>query len=118
MKQEADSLYKEKKYEEAETLYDTLILKDSLDGYYYFKRGFCKSMNLKITEAKEDYLKAIALNYIDKKKAFLNLGTLYRFQGNYDSAIYFYDESLKVDSNFTKAITEKNEVIKILKKIK
>src|SRR5204862_496915 len=56
----ATSFYKEKKYSEALLCFDSLINVDSTNGEYYFKRGFCKSMQSdNEVGAIEDFLKAI-----------------------------------------------------------
>ena len=51
---------------------------------------------------------------IKKKAAFLNIGTLYRGRGQYDSAIHFYDKAIETDSTYQKAKEEKEEVLKLM----
>lgn len=62
-----------------------------------------------------DFYNAIKYNYDKKRGAFLNIGTLYRSYGQYDSAVYFYDKALEIDSPYEKAKEEKNEVLKIMR---
>jgi tetratricopeptide (TPR) repeat protein len=116
MHERAMELYKQEKYETAKYYFDKLILADSTNGEYYFKRGYSKSILLyDLRSAMEDYQKAIDFNYVNKKSAFLNLGTLYRLMGKLDSAIYCFDKSLEIDSSNEKVRLEKDEVLKILK---
>ncbi len=115
VEQIAEDFYKEDKYLEAKQSYDKLISIDSSQGKYYNRRAYCNAVLGDFEEAKRDYLKTIALNNVDKKNVYLSLGMLYRFNKEYDSAIYFYNESLKLDSNFLKAKDEKREVNSMLK---
>jgi uncharacterized protein YktA (UPF0223 family) len=76
-----------------------------------------------------DFFKAINHNYSEKQKAYLNIGTIHRFNAvfrcktdhdriaEYDTALYFYNESLKVEHNYAKVLKEKEEVIENFKKI-
>jgi tetratricopeptide (TPR) repeat protein len=114
----ADKFYKEKKYFEAKQFYDTLILNGSSKGEYYARRGYCNARLGDLDAAKNDYLKTLNFTYDDKKTLYVNLGMIYRFNHKYDSAIYFYDECLKLDSTFLKAKNEKKEVNSILQIIK
>ena len=69
-------------------------------------------------DAINDYWLAIKYNYKNKSWAFLNIGTLYRGYGQYDSAIYFYDKAIEIDSTYKKAKEEKEEVLKLMKGMK
>lgn len=116
---EANLFYQQNNYSQAITCYNTLISIDSTKGGYYFKRGYCKSMLLNSVDAIADYKKAIACNYSEKKKAYLNIGVLYRVALNqYDSAIYYYNEYLKLEPNDDKAKQEKKAATETLKKLK
>jgi tetratricopeptide (TPR) repeat protein len=110
----ANNYYQNDKYSDAISLYNDLIVMDSTKGGYYFKRGYCKSMLLNDTGAISDYRKAIMRNYSESHAAYLNIGVIYRKNGNYDSALYFYDQSLIKLPGFTKALEEKNQVLQLL----
>ena len=126
----ANYFYENKIYAKAKFSYDTLISIDSTKGEYYFKRGYCKSMIPDSKGAVIDYLLSIEHNYDKKYKAYLNIGVLHR--GNavfystsqnksiaeYDTALYFFNECLKIAPNNVKAIKERDEVIGILKELK
>lgn len=126
----ANDFYKKKMFLEAKLSYDTLISIDSAKGEYYYKRGNCESMiSDSKTNAIIDFFKAINHNYSEKQKAYLNIGTIHRFNAvfrcktdhdrisEYDTALYFYNESLKVEPHYAKALKEKEEVIENLKRI-
>src|SRR5690606_1760399 len=90
-----DSLYNGDNYEEAVKYFDTLITIDSLNGEYYFKRGYCEAMLFKYHESTIDYKKAIQFKYRESS-AYFNLGL------NYSSiddslAIHFFYKCLEVD---------------------
>ena len=114
----ADKYYTDKQYIGAIKLYDTLIIIDPNKDIYYFRRGVCKTHTEDYIGAKNDYLKTISLKSENEKRAYLNMGTLYRFFGIYDSAMYFYDQSLKLDSNYLKGKLERDELKSLLKKLK
>lgn len=111
----ANNFYQTGKYLDGKLSYDTLISIDSLKSGYYFKRGYCRMMLLDDDDAAIfDYLKSIKGNYSEKEKAYLNIGVIYRLRNNYDSALYFYEECLKVDPNNAQAIKEKKDVSNLL----
>ena len=86
--------YQQKQYVEAKSCLDTLILLNPVNGEYFFKRGYAKTMLLNMDRsAMEDYLKAIEYNYRNKKSAYLNIGKIYRGYGYYDSAINLYNQA-------------------------
>jgi tetratricopeptide (TPR) repeat protein len=128
LEEKANKLYESESYAEAKSLYDTLIAADRANGEYYFKRAYCKSMlSSDDPSVIADYLQAIKHNYSKKQSAYLNIGAEHRFRAvfrsttnqarkaEYDTALYFYNESLKVDPNNAKALREKQEVLENLK---
>ena len=101
--------------------YDTLISIDSTKGGYYFNRGNCKMMllnDLSDADAIKDFYRAINCNYSKKQKAYFNIGVIYTSIGKLDSALYFYDEGLKIDPRDPIGLRNKKEVSDILKKAK
>lgn len=111
-----NSFYMSDRFLEAVKIYDTLISIDSTKAGYYFKRGYCKSMIFDSPdEAIADYLKSIEKNYSEKSISYLNIGALYNLHGRYDSALYFYDECLKINPNQQKAKQQRSEVLQIIK---
>jgi tetratricopeptide (TPR) repeat protein len=113
----ANLFYEESNYQKAIDCYDSLIALDSTKGGYYFKRGYCKSSLLNNPQgAIADYKKAIERNYSEKKTAYLNLGVEYWIVlRKPDSAIYFYNECLKLDPNNEKAKQQRAEAMEDLK---
>ena len=116
--QRASHFYNKENFEKSLKCFDSLISINPLNGEYYFKRGYSKSMLLDDKGAVNDYKAAIKYNYNKKKFAFLNIGTLYRAYGQYDTAIYFYDKAIEIDSTYKKAKEEKEETLKIMKDMK
>lgn len=113
LKERANYFYDAKEYLKAKLSYDTLITLDSMKAGYYFKRGYSKSMLLNDDEgAIADYLKSIQLNYSKKHSAYLNIGVLFRSKEKYDSALYYLNQCLKIDSANIKALQEKEEVLR------
>lgn len=113
----ANLFYEESKYQKAIDCYDSLIALDSTKGGYYFKRGYCKSSLLNNPHgAIADYKKAIERNYSEKKIAYLNLGVEYWIVlRKPDSAIYYYNECLKLDPNNEKANQQRADAMEDLK---
>ena len=81
LKQKANEFYTKDNYSDALKCFDQLLLKDSTNGEYYFKRAFCKTLISSYdSTAIQDYLKSIALNYEQKQKAYLNIAVGHRFK--------------------------------------
>jgi tetratricopeptide (TPR) repeat protein len=116
----ANLFYEQNKYLQAITCYDSLISIDSTKGGYYYKRGYCKASLLNDPRgAIYDYKKAIECNYSEKNIAYLDLGVMYWIVLHRpDSAIYYYDECLKLDPTNKKAKIEKEAAMEDLKKMK
>jgi len=77
--------------------YNQLIKEDSLNGRYYFGRGYSYSMLVKKNEAIKDYLKSAQLNY-KKGSCYYNIGLLNTFLNDSLAQIYF-KEALKIYPN-------------------
>lgn len=114
----ANSKYTDQKFSEALQLYDSLISIDSAMPGYYFKRGYCKSMLFDYNGAITDYKKAINHNFSGKSNAYSNIGAVYDLcLHKYDSAIYYYNECLKLDPENIKAKMGKADAIKTLEQL-
>jgi tetratricopeptide (TPR) repeat protein len=64
--QRASHSYKNEDFEKLLKCFDSLISIDPLNGEYYFKRGYSKSMLLDDKGAVNDYKAAIKYNYNKK----------------------------------------------------
>ncbi|CAN5520169.1 hypothetical protein BH11BAC3_BH11BAC3_13610 [soil metagenome] len=119
----ANEFYENKNYALAIVYYDSLILMNSIKGGYYFKRAYCKTMlSSDDPTAVADYLKSIEVNYSKKQSAYLNIGVAYQFKALFrsstdqdkiiqlDSALYFYNQCLKIDPSNNKALQLKEEI--------
>ncbi|MCW3467942.1 tetratricopeptide repeat protein [Chitinophaga nivalis] len=101
LKQTADILYDQNEYETAAKYLDTLIAIDSLNGEYYFKRGYCNAMLFKYYLSTNDYNKAASLNY-RKSSAYFNMGLNYSLV-NDSIAILYFEKCYETDSTQIKA---------------
>ncbi|MEQ1555068.1 MAG: tetratricopeptide repeat protein [Ferruginibacter sp.] len=119
----ANMYFDEKMYKLAIPYYDSLIIRYPQKGSFYYKRGYCKSeVKHDDPSAISDYFRSIELNYSQKQLAFYNIGSAYHFSGlfrstteeekivKFDSAIYYYNECLKINPNNNYAIKGKEEV--------
>jgi tetratricopeptide (TPR) repeat protein len=102
-----ETAYKNDHYEDAIFYLKLLIVKDSLNGEYYFKRGICYSGLLMRNESVADFQKAIALNY-RIADSYYNLGTEYR-KFNDSLALFYFRKALDLNPN--------SEDIKLIVKI-
>jgi len=85
--------------------YTLLIKEDTMQGAYYYERGTCKLDEFDSLGALSDFRKATFLNYPKKKYLYLNMAALFLLDfRNYDSAIFYYNATLKEDPNNEKAI--------------
>lgn len=127
----ANNFYANGDYQKAKLAYDTLILTDSTRGGYYMKRAYCKTMlSSDDSTGIADYFIAIKRNYSEKQSAYLNIGSAHRFNAifrcttdscrivEYELALKFYNESLKIQPDFADALKEKSEAIENLRQLK
>ncbi len=73
---------------QAINLYNQLIKEDSLNGGYYFGRGNVYGRMHKNSQATQDYLKSVELNY-RKGSCYFNIGLLNTFVNDSIAALYF-----------------------------
>lgn len=97
IKSKAYFYYKKRNYDSSSIYFTYLIQLDSLNGEYYFKRGYSNSILLKDNESLNDYLKAAKLNY-QPAKAFYNIGINYSY--NNDSlALKYFEMCYEIDTS-------------------
>jgi|GEM_PF-1294146 len=104
LKAKADSFYNLNEYLQAINYFDTLIRIDSLNGEYYFKRGYCEGKLFRFPESTGDYLEAVNLGY-RKTTAYFNLGLNYSIVDD-SIAINYFEKCLKEDSSYIEAAEE------------
>lgn len=110
LKAKGDSFYRLKEYAQAIKYFDTLVRIDSLNGEYYFKRGYCEAKVFMFPESTRDYLQAVNLGY-RKATAYFNLGLNYAIIDD-SIAIEYFEKSLKEDPSNVDAEEEIKEVRK------
>jgi tetratricopeptide (TPR) repeat protein len=108
LKEKGDSFYELKEYAQAIKYFDTLIRIDSLNGEYYFKRGYCEAKIFMFPESASDYLQAVNLGY-RKATAYFNLGLNYAIIDD-SIAIEYFEKSLKEDPGNIDAAEEIKEL--------
>lgn len=95
----ADLMYATDQYADAIELYTKLLLIDSLNGKFNYRKGFCLR-NLRLyPESIEYFLKSIALNYREFD-SYNNLGVIYSIGLNdYPQARKYFEKSLEINPN-------------------
>jgi len=119
----ANMYFDEEMYKLAIPYYDSLIIRYPQKGSFYFKRAYSKrQVDYKDPSVISDYIKSIELNYSKKELAFYGIGSAHHFNGlfnssteeqiiiEFDSALYYYNECLKIDPKLKIAIKSKEEV--------
>ena len=107
----------ERNYENAKLYLDTLIMMDSSNAEYYFKRAYAKSLflNMDLESTLKDFNKALELNYRNKQSIFLNVGVIYTSIGKFDSALLYLNKCLVIDPLNPTANKMRNEILNQLK---
>ncbi len=100
----ADSCYEGNNYARARTYFDKLIQSDSLSGVMFYKRGYCNAQLLDFEKSSKDYLKAVHLGY-RVSDAYYNLGLNQIPSLNDSLAIFYLEESLKLNPNAPEVIS-------------
>ena len=115
MEKVAQNFIDREEYNKAKLIYDTLIAFDSTKANYYFKRAYSKSLLMhNDSSAIADYQNAIFHGYQNKKSAYLSIGMLYKWTKKFDSAIYYFNECLRIDPKNSRAQKEKTEITSLL----
>ena len=68
--------------------------------------GSCLAKQGRFSEAKEYHKKAVDINPETADEAYYNLGLISRAEGDLNKALFYFDESIKIDSEYTDAINE------------
>lgn len=106
LQEKADSLFRNRNYTEAITIYTKVINLDNNNIHCLVNRGLAKVEIGNYQEAITDYKKAI---FISPKNKFIlsYLGKAYELQGNYKIAFDNYNKALLIDSNFILALNNR-----------
>jgi tetratricopeptide (TPR) repeat protein len=108
--------YLKENFMEAQAILDTLVIVDSNNGEWYYKRAYCKALQLEHdSEAIADYKMAIKQNY-RRESSLFNIGFIYQTMEKFDSAQYFYEHLLKEFPSNAKAKEQLREIWKNLNK--
>jgi tetratricopeptide (TPR) repeat protein len=124
--QEANAYYKSKKYLQAKLRYDQLLELNPNNAEYYFRRGYARSLvpdtlrldNLNPDQGWEDaisdYLNSIRYGYKNKQSVYHNIAVLYKLEEKYDTAIFYYNKALSIDSTFMPSKVQRAEVMELM----
>jgi tetratricopeptide (TPR) repeat protein len=107
LESKAYALYDNDSYLTCRTYLDTLILLDSTNGEYFYKRGVCFDRSHKYKKAQNDFLEAIALHY-RPGEAYFTMG-LEEMSGNDTAAIAYFQLALRANPD------KKSEVDPLIK---
>jgi len=91
----AFSLYEKDSYTKCRPYLDSLILLDSTNGEYFYKRAVCFDRRKKYRSAQNDFQRAIELHY-RPGEAYFTMG-LESMSGNDTAAISYFQKSLMSD---------------------
>lgn len=98
----AELFYEAGQYLEAANEYKKLITLDSLNGKYYFRRGYSLVQIDSFSLASKYYAKAAVLKY-EEAECYFVIGTLYSRDFNDTLAIKCLEKALKLDPGMEKA---------------
>ena len=96
------ALFSLKKFQDALSAIDELIVENPNDALLFNIRGACYAGLDKINLARDNYEKAIELNP-EYSKAHFNLAGVLHEQEEYDASIQSYETALSIDPNYAEA---------------
>jgi tetratricopeptide (TPR) repeat protein len=100
----ANDFYEHDDYPNAIKYFNILIKRDSMNGKYYFRRGYCYSGLINKKKAIDDYNKA-ALYHFKETSAYFNIGLNYSFEDD-SLALQYFEKCIKLDPSFADATVE------------
>jgi tetratricopeptide (TPR) repeat protein len=109
---QADAAYKNKEYEKALEYYSLLLERDSLNGAYCFRLGFCLDCLHHTDNAIVFYKKALKLDPSISRSHF-NLSLIYTSRLQDSLALFHVNEFLKIKPLDPEAIQLKSLILKI-----
>ncbi|MBA3902000.1 MAG: hypothetical protein H0X62_17645 [Bacteroidetes bacterium] len=110
LKEKAEHYYNNDYYKEALNILDELIEKDSTNGDYFYKRGYCKAFLSDFENSTKDYLKATELGY-NKELTYYTIGLNHENLSNDSMALKFFDLVLEINPNHTFAKGSKRGIL-------
>ena len=116
LEKRAGDLFNEKEYDEGYLCYDTLVLSDPQNAFYYFRRGFCQSRYpTDLVQVISDYKMALTYGYENVSAIYFNLASIYQYKENFDSSLQYYNKYLILKPNDSIALNERNVIIRRLR---
>ena len=100
----ADSSYERNSYEAALTYLDQLILADSLNGEFFYKRAYSYAQLSDFKKSSNDYHRAAALGY-RVSDSYYNLGLNQIPSLNDTLAIFYFEKSLEINPHSSEIIS-------------
>lgn len=99
---DAQALYLEGKYSEADSVYQNILELDPECADAYFKLGVIHQKSNQVDEAEDSYRMAIHYDPA-MADAYNNLGNLLRVQGEFSDACLLFQRSIELRKNFSEA---------------
>lgn len=94
----ADSCYERNDFKKGLGYLNQVLLIDTLNGEYYYKRGYSQALLENFTESSKDYLKATQLGY-RKADAYYSLGLNQIILLNDSLAVFYFNKALELKPN-------------------
>jgi tetratricopeptide (TPR) repeat protein len=95
----ASNYYKKGNYKNSLNCYNKLIIADSLNGEYYYKRGNCKAQLYDYIGSNNDYEKALYLGYRNIENIYFNLALNYSSIDKDSMALKYFKLALEQDTS-------------------
>jgi len=109
----ANSFYQADDYLNAIKYFSLLIDRDSMNGQYYFRRGYSYAGLIKKKEAIEDYKKAVKYQF-KVASANFNIGLNYAYD-NDSLALYYFRKCIEAEAGFKEAYVQIQDCKKRMK---
>ena len=94
----ADSCYERNDFEKSLSYLNQVLSRDTVNGEYYYKRGYSQAQLANFPESSKDYFKAAQLGF-RKADAYYNLGLNQIVLLNDSLAVFYFNKALELNPN-------------------